>query len=85
MMNVFLCRHPRCSLFAFGFFGNPFILVGVAVELGLLLFIAYTPAGNWLFGTAPVGPEVWLAAAALAMLMGVFEETRKAWMRRSAR
>lgn len=24
-------------------------------EFGLLLFIVYSPAGNWLFGTAPVG------------------------------
>jgi len=46
-----------------------------------LLFIVYTPAGNWLFGTAPVGMEVWLAALALAVLMGGMEEARKAWLR----
>ena len=85
VMNVFLCRHPRRSLFAFGLFGNPLILVGIAAELGLLLFIAYTAAGHWLFGTEPVGPEVWLAAAALALLMGMLEEARKAWLRRPAR
>ena len=46
-----------------------------------LLFIVTTPAGNWLFGTAPVGVEVWLAALALAVLMGGMEEARKAWLR----
>jgi sodium/potassium-transporting ATPase subunit alpha len=53
--------------------------------LGLLLFIVYTPAGNWLFGTAPFGAEVWLFAGAMAVLMGIAEETRKAWLRRSLR
>jgi len=82
-MNVFLCRHPRHSMFSYGLFSNPLILLGIASELGLLLFIVYTPAGNWLFGTAPVGMEVWLFAVALAVLMGFFEEARKAWLRRS--
>jgi magnesium-transporting ATPase (P-type) len=66
-----------------GLFSNPLILLGIAVELGLLLFIVYTPAGNWLFGTAPVGVEVWLFAVALAVLMGIAEEARKAWLRRA--
>ncbi|MGA9165220.1 MAG: cation-translocating P-type ATPase C-terminal domain-containing protein, partial [Thiobacillus sp.] len=83
VMNVFLCRHPLKSAFSFGLFSNPLILLGIAVELGLLLFITYTPAGNWLFGTAPVGTEVWLFAVALAALMGIAEEARKAWLRRS--
>ena len=80
--NVFLCRHPRKSSLSFGLFSNPLILVGIAAELGLLLFIVYTPAGNWLFGTAPIGPQVWLYAAGFAVLMWVVEEVRKAWLRR---
>lgn len=82
VVNVFLCRHPRRSVFAFSLSGNPLILLGIAAELGLLLFIAYTPTGHWLFGTAPVGAEVWLFAAALAALMGFAEELRKRWLRR---
>ena len=83
--NVFLCRHPLKSSLTFGLFSNPLILVGIAAELALLLFIVYTPAGNWLFGTAPIGAEVWLSAVALAVLMGVMEEARKAWVRRTQR
>ncbi len=81
VINVFLCRHPRRSVFAFSLSGNPLILLGIAAELGLLLFIVYTPTGHWLFGTAPVGAEVWLFAAALAASMGVAEELRKKWLR----
>ncbi|HYN37882.1 MAG TPA: cation-transporting P-type ATPase, partial [Rhodospirillales bacterium] len=58
--NVFLCRHTRRSSLSLGLFSNPLILLGIAAELGMILFIVYTPAGNWLFGTAPIGPEVWL-------------------------
>ena len=83
VMNVFLCRHPFKSSLSFRLFSNPLILLGIAAELGLLLFIVYTPAGNWLFGTAPIGAEVWLLAAALAVFMGIVEEARKAWLRRS--
>jgi calcium-translocating P-type ATPase len=82
MMNVFLCRHPLKSSLSFGLFSNPYILMGLAAELALILFIIYTPAGNWLFGTAPVNVEVWLLALAGAALMWVLEEARKAWQRR---
>ena len=85
VMNVFLCRHPLKSALSFGLLSNPLILLGIAAELLMLLFIVYTPTGNWLFGTAPVGAEVWLLALACAALMGGLEEMRKAWLRRSAR
>ena len=82
MMNVFLCRHPFKSSLSFSFFGNPYILIGLAAELGVILAIIYTPAGNWLFGTAPLGSEVWLLALAGASVMWIVEEARKAWLRR---
>ena len=34
MMNVFLCRHPLKSSLSFGLFSNPYILLGLAAELG---------------------------------------------------
>lgn len=84
VMNIFLCRHPLKSALSFGLFSNPLILLGIAVELLMMLFIIYTPTGNWLFGTAPVGAEVWLLALAGALLMGGVEEIRKAWLRRAS-
>jgi magnesium-transporting ATPase (P-type) len=82
VMNVFLCRHPLKSSLAFGLFGNPYILLGLVAELGMILFIIYTPVGNWLFGAAPIGADAWLLAIAGAALMGTLEEVRKAWWRR---
>jgi magnesium-transporting ATPase (P-type) len=81
MMNVILCRHPFRSSFSMAFFGNPYILLGLTAELGVILFIVYTDAGNWLFGTAPIGIDVWLLAMAGAALMCLLEELRKAGWR----
>jgi len=81
MMYVFLCRHPIKSTLSFGLFSNPYLLLGLAAELGVILFIVYTPTGNWLFGTAPIAAEIWLLALAGAALMLALEEVRKAWLR----
>jgi sodium/potassium-transporting ATPase subunit alpha len=83
VVNVFLCRHPLRSSLSVSPFGNRFILPGILAELGLILFIVYTPAGHWLFGTAPIAAQVWLLAACLAALMWALEEARKLWLRRT--
>jgi calcium-translocating P-type ATPase len=83
VVNVFLCRHPRRSAFSFGIAANPLILWGIGAELALLLAIVYTPAGNALFGTAPLPPAVWLFVLPFALGMLALEEVRKAVVRRS--
>jgi calcium-translocating P-type ATPase len=82
VMNLFLCRHPQKSALAFGLAANPLIPFGIAAELAVILAIVYTPAGNWLFGTAPVGWETWTFALPFALLMWGLDEARKAWLRR---
>jgi magnesium-transporting ATPase (P-type) len=82
VVNVFLCRHPLKSSLSFGLFGNPLIAIGIAAEVALLLLIVYTPAGNWLFGTAPLGVETWLFVVPFAGSMWLLEEARKAFLRR---
>ena len=82
VINVFLCRHPVKSSLATSLFSNRLIVIGIITELVLLMFIVYTPTGNWLFGAAPIGPEVWLMAIGFAVCMWMLEEIRKAWVRR---
>ena len=55
VMNVFLCRSGTESIFSQGPLGNRLILWGVAAEIALILAIDYTPWGNLVFGTAPIG------------------------------
>jgi calcium-translocating P-type ATPase len=81
VVNVFLCRHPDASLLTGGLRGNPLIFGGIAVELGLLLVIAYTPWGNAVFGTAPLAAAVWAFVLPFAPAMLALEEARKAFVR----
>jgi magnesium-transporting ATPase (P-type) len=78
VVNVFLCRDPSRSVWSFPLGSNRLILWGIAVELGLLLAIVYTPWGNALFGTAPLPLAAWLYALPFAAALLALEEARKA-------
>ncbi len=77
IVNVFLCRSPDRSLWSTGLLGNPLILWGALLEVALVLAIDYTALGNALFGTAPIGGEVWLFVVPFAVALLVLEELRK--------
>ena len=81
VMNVFLCRDSRESIFRLGFFSNPLVWAGIATEIALILLIDYTPWGNLIFGTAPIGLNVWLFVIPFAFAMLALEEVRK-WVAR---
>ena len=85
IVNVHLCRSDRESAFLSARRWNPLIVAGMAAEVVLLLLITYTPAGNAIFGTAPIGLDVWLFMLPLAVAMLVAEELRKWIVRRSLR
>jgi hypothetical protein len=53
------------------------IVLGLAVELGLILLIDDTPAGRTVFGTAPPGVEVWMFIVPFGVAMLALEEIRK--------
>jgi magnesium-transporting ATPase (P-type) len=81
VVNVFLCRSDRGSVFAFGLRNNPLLLWGIALELLLILVIDYTAWGNGLFGTAPLPTQLWLFVVPFALGMLVLEEGRKGLVR----
>ena len=81
VVNVFACRHPQQSALRFGLATNPFLLIGLAVEITLILLIVYTPIGNAAFGTAPLVAQPWLLMVVLGLAFGLLEELRK-WFRR---
>jgi sodium/potassium-transporting ATPase subunit alpha len=78
IVNVFACRSFRESVFRVGFFSNPLIFVGIAVELSFQLLVVYHPIGHGIFGTAPLPLTVWLALIPFALFLFVAEEVRKA-------
>jgi len=77
MVNVFVCRHPTLPAWRFPVTANPLLLLSLAVELALLLAIVYTPWGQQLFATEPLGLNVWLFMLPFAFALGVAEQARK--------
>jgi sodium/potassium-transporting ATPase subunit alpha len=80
--NVFACRSANVSIFTLGFFSNRLVLAGVFSELLLAAFIIYTPLGNSLFASAPIGINVWLLLIPFALMLLGIDETRKYFVRR---
>ena len=83
IVNVYLCRSDRESVFASSLWSNRLILFGIGAELLLILTIDYTRWGNQLFGTAPIDLQVWLFVIPFAVGMLILEELRKYVLRRS--
>jgi sodium/potassium-transporting ATPase subunit alpha len=81
IVNVFLCRSATRSIFSTGILGNALIWGGVMLEIALVVRIDYTPWGNLILRTAPIGPNVWFFLIPCAAGMLVAEEVRK-WIAR---
>ena len=82
LVNVHLCRSNRTSAFTSARQWNVLIFVGMAIELMLILLIAYTPIGQAVFGTAPISIDAWLFVVPFAIAMFGAEELRK-WVARA--
>ena len=83
--NIFACRSSRESVFSIGFFSNRLIFGGILIELVLQLFIVYHPYGNSIFGTAPIGLDVWLMLVPFSIGLLLAEEMRKVYAVRTWR
>ncbi len=83
VVNVFLCRHATASIVSTPLFGNRLILTGVVAELVLLGVVVYTPLGQRVFETAPVGIAATVIVLPFMLAMLLIEEGRKALVRRA--
>ena len=84
IVNVHLCRSDHESVAVSARRWNGLMAAGIAVEIALMLVIAYTPIGNAAFGAAPIDRQAWLYMIPFAAAMLAAEETRK-WVVRAAR
>ena len=80
--NVFACRSDRLSAARSGWFSNPVILWGIAIELTLLAAITYTPTGHEIFGTSPLPPWIFAPLTLGALMLLLAEEARKIMAKR---
>ncbi|GAA3463473.1 cation-transporting P-type ATPase [Saccharothrix longispora] len=64
---LFSCRSLTRSAWRIGLFTNRWIVVGGTVQAVGQLAITYLPVMNTIFGTAPIGGDVWLRVLAVAV------------------
>jgi sodium/potassium-transporting ATPase subunit alpha len=77
VVNVFICRSDRSSIFRLGWLSNPLILWGIAFEVTTLLVLIYTPLGHNVFGTRSLSAWIFAPLTFGAMLLLLAEESRK--------
>jgi len=68
----------RISLFRLSFMVNRMVWIGIAPELALVSLILYVPGLQGVFGVAPFPLGNWLFLFALAPLLLLADEARKA-------
>ena len=81
--DVIVCRTRRQSLLTVGLFTNRLVWIGIGTELLLLILIAYVPAFNVFFGTAPLTVWQLLLSVPFALLILVGDEFRRVFVRRN--
>jgi magnesium-transporting ATPase (P-type) len=78
-------RTNRRSIATVGFLSNRLLLAGIAVEIGMIALLAYTPGLDGVFHMGALGPWHWLFLLAWAPIVLAAEEARKAIVRARAR
>jgi magnesium-transporting ATPase (P-type) len=79
---VLNCRTDEQSLFKIGLFSNKKVIRGIAFEILLLSAIIYAPFMQSIFQTTAIGIKDWLFLVLIPIPMVLFEEIRKAVIRR---
>ncbi|MDY0385748.1 MAG: HAD-IC family P-type ATPase [Methanolobus sp.] len=82
--NVFTSRTRRQSVLTKGLFSNRMMLLGIASELLILIFIVYNPLGNLVFNTAAISIKYVLIAVPFALLLLGIDEFRKYAIRKDS-
>jgi P-type Ca2+ transporter type 2C len=80
--TAFACRTERVSAFRIGLWTNRWLLVGIALEIGLTLVLVYVPAFGNFFQLEPMPLELWLVVIPFGPLIFAADEVRK-WIVRS--
>ncbi|WNJ21099.1 cation-transporting P-type ATPase [Pontibacter sp. G13] len=83
LFYLFNCRSLTLPPHRLGFYSNRWLLIGVAVMIGLQMLFTYAPWMNRIFGTEPIGPRAWVAILGMSFLLFGLVEIEKSIRRRS--
>lgn len=78
--DLLICKTRRLSLFQQGM-KNKVLIFGLCFETVLAALLVYVPPFNLVFGTRPLRFIHWLPAIPFSILIFVYDELRKLWIR----
>lgn len=81
--NVFASRTRFQSVFTMGLFSNRMVLLGIASELLILVFIIWNPFANLIFNTSPLDLKYILFSIPFALFLLGIDELRKYLLRKN--
>ncbi|MBI4040927.1 MAG: cation-translocating P-type ATPase [Deltaproteobacteria bacterium] len=82
LFHAFNCQNKVLSLFKTGILSNPALIIAVLVSISLLLLGMYVPWLQRMFELTSLQPWDWIQLTVASMLILVFVEIQKFWMRR---
>ena len=80
--NAFACRSSKIRSTYLGWLSNRYLLLGVALEIGLILTLIYVPALGNAFNHAPLPASYWFVLGLFGPVLYSLEWIRKAINRR---
>ncbi|KAG9482444.1 hypothetical protein GDO78_011241 [Eleutherodactylus coqui] len=82
LADLIIRKTRRNSLFQQGFFGNKFLLMGLASQIIIGAFLSYCPGMPYALKFTPLRAQYWFVAAPYAILIFVYDEIRKLFIRK---
>ncbi|XP_025075670.1 sodium/potassium-transporting ATPase subunit alpha-like [Pogonomyrmex barbatus] len=82
LVDAMVCKTRRNSLLHQGM-GNWILNLGLLLEIALACVIGYAPYMDRILKTYPLKPEWWLLGMPYAIMILIYEELRKWWIRRN--
>ncbi len=83
--NAFACRSEKEKGHHLGWFSNPFLWLGIAIELGLILLLIYVPPLADAFQHYPIPPIFWIVLILYGPILYTLDRIRKSFALRYER
>lgn len=80
--DVMICKTRRNSLFRQGM-KNWVLNFGILFEIAVACVVCYAPSMDTIFRTYPLKPAWWLPGVPYAVIILIYDELRKLWIRRN--
>jgi len=81
--DLLICKTRKLSLFQQGVLYNRMLLFGLVFETCLAALLVYVPPFQIVFGTRPLLFQHWCPAIPFSILIFVYDEIRKLWIRKN--